>query len=57
MYKKDSAYAAYRLATENLNMNMEIKYIFRFDEVAVTLLNDVQKSLKSASSLGMPDAL
>ena len=27
VYKKDSAYAAYSLATENLNMNLEIKYI------------------------------
>ena len=55
--KKDSAHDAYRLATENLNINLEIKYMFRFDEVDVTLLNDVQKSLKSASSLRMPDAL
>ena len=51
MNKKDFAYAVYRLATKNLNMNLEIKYMLRFDEVAVTLLNDVQKSLKRTSSL------
>ena len=57
MYKKDFAYAAYRLATKNLNMNLEIKYI-SFRRGSCYIIEWRAEVIKEdVFTIGMPDAL
>ena len=63
MYKKDSAHAAIRLATENLNKNLEIKYytclyMFSFRRGSCYIIEWRTEVIKEdVFTIGMPDAL